>query len=318
MTDLSNANDNNDADSVTPEDAEQASEFDLRSLGIDPMNTPLSDLLKIYREQAEICQDYARKQKDGTTDPSSVEGAIKSDVTKYLKGEAPEDIKQTVSDWRTLGTNLTEKVFHYLTSDPRNANLVTSAVLLDELRNCVSLMEDEYNYHYQAAVQAVKDAKGIKSTPSETAIRAKLACIKLKGTKPGEGLINARINMARAMGEEDSIPSDLYKTGGERNVFNTDVFPRLPRLDVEGTISTNSTHLIFRFAKHGETEQAIAIDCTETTLNDVAHNVVSSGAYRVTGKQIEKDLKKAGHGIGATETEWKLEYKTGTLYGKKV
>lgn len=302
-----------ETDNVTPEDAEQAAEFDLRSLGIDPMNTPLSDLLKIYREQHGICQDYVTKQKSGTADPDSVEAVIKSDVVKYLKGDAPEDIKQTVGQWRELGSNLTEKVFHYLTSDPRNANLVSAAVLLDELRNTLSLMEDEYAYHYANAVQAVKDAKGIKSTPNETAIRAKLACIKLKGTKPGEGLINARINMARAMGMEDSIPTDLYQTGGVRNTFNTDVFPRLPRLDVEGTLSNNTTHLVFAF-KPTDGERT---DCTETTLNDVAHNVISSGAYRVTGKQVAADLKKAGKGIGATDEEWSLTYKTGILFGKK-
>lgn len=320
----------NEEVAVSASDVEAAAEFDLRSLGIDPMNTPIEDLLKIYREQAGICSDYTRKQKDGTTDPSSVEGVIKAELKAKLAPTASDEVKTQVQTLRTIGTNVTEAWFN---KTPATVSLLSSAVLLEELRNLVSLMEDEYNYHYQAAVQAEKDAKGIKSTPNETAIRAKLACLKLKGAKPGEGLINARINMAKAMGMEAEIPSDLYKTDGVRQGFNTEVFPRLPRLDIEGTVSNNSTHLVFRWMPVSAiaklpgdgalgtgtiANEADMINCTETTLNDVAHNVVSSGAYRITGKDLERKLKSAGHGIGATDTEWSIELKTGTLFGKKA
>lgn len=291
---------------VSPEAVEASESFDLRSLGIDPMSTPLVDLLKIYREQAGIVNDYATKLKSGVSDPTSVEATIKSNLDRAIKSEEASKSVESVKQYASAVVN---QVF------AKGYSLLSSRVMLDELKTLVSSMEDEYTYHYNNAVQAKKDELGIKSTPTEAAINAKLACIKLKGTKPGEGLINARIMIAKATGLED-IPSDLYKTGGERNGFNTDVLPRLPRLDVEGaTVGTNVTHLTFRFQPTDATDGTV---CTETTLNDVAHNVVSRGAYRVTGKDIERKLKSAKLGIGATDTEWSLVFETGTLFGRKA
>lgn len=311
MSDVQNSD--ND-DQVSESDAELANEFDIRDLGIDPMQTPISDLLKIYREQVDICRDYADKQKSGSADPNDVGNLVKSKVTKVLKGtDVSDSVKAVVNDYRTVGASVAGAFF---TKTPATTGLIPAAVMLDELENLVSLMRDEYNYHLNKAIQDEKDAKGIKSTPSETAVRAKLACIKLKGTKPGEGLINARINMAKALGQESEIPENLFKTGGERNGFNTDIFPRLPRLDVEGTTGANVTHLVFRF--QNTDEDSTPVDCSETTLNDVAHNVISDGSYRVTGKDLERRLKSAGHGIGATDKEWSLEFETGTLFGKKA
>jgi hypothetical protein len=311
MSDVQNPN---ETDEVNETDREAAEEFDVRDLGIDPVGTPISDLLKIYRENVEIVKAYAEKVKSGSTDPNDVGNQVKSNVKRTLKLEGVSDeVKATVGNLRSVAANVSEAVFN---KTPATQGLLESAVMLEAMEELVSLMRDEYAYHYNKAVQAEKDRKGIKSTPSETAIRAKLACIKLKGTKPGEGLINARINMAKALGEDDSIPSDLFKTGGERNGFNTDVFPRLPRLDVEGTTSSKNTHLAFRWLAKDDPNATDPMTLNQTTLNDVAHDVISSGAYRVTGKDIERRLKAEKLGIGATKEEWSLTFETGTLYGK--
>lgn len=306
----SNLEDNDD--DVSADDLEAAESFSLKDLGIDPRTTPFEDLLKIYREQVGICNDYAAKQKSGSSDPNDVASVLKANVSKTLKGECAPEVKATVDSLKSAGSQLAEAVF---TKFPVTEGLTQSAVMLEQIENLMSLMRQEYEYHFNKAVQAEKDAKGIKSTPSEQAIRAKLACIKLKGTKPGEGLINARIQMAKVMDEE--IPDNLYKTGGVRNGFNTDIVPRLPRLDIEtGTASSSgTTHLVFRFKTTGSEE---IVNCAETTYSDVAHNVISKGAYRVSGKDIERKLKSAKLGLGATDTEWNLEFETGTLFGRKA
>jgi hypothetical protein len=304
MTDTMNPN--LDSDEATDEEVSASESFDLASLGIDAMTTPIDVLLKVYREQADICNKYAASLKAGSDDPNDVANVVKANLAKQKKTDP------SVASLRAVGSSITEA---YFTKTPATSSLLSSAVLLEELENLVSLARDEYNYHYNAAVQALKDEKGIKSTPAEAAVNAKLACIKLKGSKPGQGLINARIMIAQATGMEDQIPSNLYNTTGQRKGFNTDVFPRLPRLDVDNPHVTGVTHrLTFRFKAVGQ-EEATSIG--NATLNDVAHNVVSNGAYRVTGKDISDQLKKAGHGIGATDTEWALEFKSGTLYGKK-
>ena len=292
-----------DNDDVTPDETEASENFDLASIGItDALNMPFEELLSVYREQVEICNTYLRKLKQGTSDPNDVTNVVKKEVATAKKED--EQAKQ----FSTVGESFTKAFFE---KTPVTSSLLASATLLDELENLLSLVKDEYTYHFNAEVQRLKDERGIKSTPAESAIRAKLACIKLKGTKPGEGMINVRIQYDKIMGKE--IPENLYKTGGQRNGFDTDVVPRLPKLNIEGPIEGNSTHLVFRFQATGSDE---VVNCSETTLNDVAHNVLSSGAYRVTGKQVERDLKKAKFGIGATQEEWSLVYETGTLFGK--
>jgi hypothetical protein len=294
-----NVNDNNDDDSS--EDLEEAKSFDLRSLGIEPMTTPIADLVKLYNDNHGIVKSYSDKQKRGESDPNAVETVIKSNLKKTIEAK-PENVQA----YRAVGEKVSNAFF---TSTPVASSLLASAVLLEELENLLSLAKDEYQYHYAKAVQTEKDRLGIKSTPSESAVTAKLACIQLRT------LIENRVNIAKLMGDEASIPENLFKTEGQRKGFNTEVLPRTPRLDIEGNSSgVHTSHLTFRFKATGSEE---VTDCSETTLHDVAHNVVSNGAYRVTGKQVAADLKKNGHGIGATDTEWSLEYKTGTLYGKK-
>lgn len=325
MSDTTDLNPVDEEYIVSPDEAVDAENFDLRTLGIDPATTPIATLLSIYRDQVAICNAYSEKLKSNGADPTDVTNVIKAKLKATIKADSDSSVK----DLRTIGEAMANDLFI------APLDLTASAVMLEELAHLLDLMRDEYNYHFNAEVQAKKDELGIVATPAESAVRAKLACIKLKGVKPGEGLINARLAMAKVMDDEASIPANLYKTGGIRGGFNTDLLPRLPRLSVEGgaQVGSPSTHLVFRFMPAefivtlpgdgalGEgtiANEANMIDCSETTLNDVAHNVVSSGAYRVTGKQVSADLKAKGHGIGATENEWKLEYRTGTLFGKKA
>lgn len=301
-----NVNENNDE--ISAEESEAAKNVDLRAIGIEPSSTPIPDLLKFYREAVEVVKSFTTKAKEGTTDPDSVDSIVKNRVSKVLKcdGTSEEVTTQVRSLRDAIQNSVTQPIFE---KSGATSNLIASAVVLDEMRNLLSMLEDEYAYHLNKSIQSEKDAKGITHTPSETAVTAKLTAIALKK------LLEVRINQDKIMPELDpnyvaTMPDNLYRTEGTRKGFNTDVFPRLPRLDVEGgTVGTQSTHLEFEW--NGEA-------VSETTLNDVAHNHISKGSYRVTGKQVHQDLRKAGHGIGATNEWWTLEYKTGTLKGRKA
>jgi hypothetical protein len=294
-------------DETSEEDTAAAENIDLRSLGVDPLSTPISDLLKLYRENHATVQDYAKKQKSGKSDPNDVSQIVKANVTKVLKSDDTE-VKARVSSVREVGSAIADETFSSL---EKMNGLVPATVLLDELRNLVSLVEDEVRYHFDNAVQKMKDEKGIKETPSESAIVAKLTCVKLRS------LIENRVNIAQLV-DPSSIPDNLLKTAteGKRGGFNTEVFPKTPRLDMGDAAPSpsSSVHLVFRFVKSDGTEVAIP---DGTTLRQVAHDYISSGAYRVTGREVEQLLKKSGYGIGATDTEWSLSFKTGVLYGKK-
>jgi hypothetical protein len=302
MSDLQN---NDTEEEMSEEEKEAVESFDLRTLGVEPMTTPISDLIKLYRENHSIVKSYTDSLKAGKDDPNDVATKIKQKVQKSLKSDE-ENVKATVGQYRTVGANLTEAFF---SKTPVTSGLLPSAILLEELENLLSLAREEYAYHLNKAIQSEKDRLGIKATPNEAAVTAKLACDKLKT------LIENRCNIAKLMGDEAQIPANLYKTEGQRKGFNTDVLPRSPKLAIDGPVGTNTTHLVFRWKANDEEE---TVTLGEVTLADVAHNVVSKGSYRVTGSDLSKMLKKAGYGIGATDIEWSLEFKTGTLYGKKA
>lgn len=318
MTDTNNTN--GTEDDVNEAEVEASKSIDLRSLGIDPLSTPIADLVKLYRENHAIASDYLAKQKAGKDDPNDVSSIVKSNVKRITETKADSDPNSSqsklagqVAVLRTVGATITDTFF---STTPVTSGLIQSAVLLSELENLVAMARDEYQYHFNKSVQAMKDEKGIKSTPNEAAVTAKLTCVQLRN------LIENRVNIAKMMGTESDIPSNLLKTEGVRKGFNTDTLPRVPRLEIgENAAQSPSTHLVFRFIAEGN-PAGLNVDedgvCTETTLNDVAHNVVSSGSYRWTGKEIAAKLQKIGVGLGATDTEWSLEFKTGTLYGKKA
>jgi hypothetical protein len=292
---MSNVEENN----VTAEETEASREIDLESFGITPSTDPIETLLKFYNENVDIVKAYTKRRAETGGDANDPTNVIKAELGKMVKADETKPIREAISSG---GTNLAERIFS------RDYDLVTSDLMLNELKTLVSMMEDERQYHFDRAVQAEKDKLGIKSTPAESAVVAKLTAMKL------DEWLRLRIQMAKLEGK--GIPENLFKTGGERNGFNTDVYPRLPKLDVDGPVSsTNSTHLVFRFKASGSEE---IVDCAETTLNDVAHNVISQGAYRISGKTVAKKLKDAKLGIGATDEEWQLEFKTGVLFGKKA
>lgn len=288
-----------ESNSITPEEAEASKEINLSDYGIEPTTDPFEDLLKFYREQVEVVKAYTKRKAETGGDANDPVNVIKASLSKQAKADENKTLRENISNG---GNTLAERIFS------QSYTLLTSDLMLNELKTLVSMMEDERQYHFDKAVQTEKDRLGIKSTPSETAITAKLVATQL------DEWLRLRVQMAKLKGE--SLPDNLYKTGGERNGFNTEVYPRLPKLDVDGPVnSTNSTHLVFRFKANGSDE---IVECSETTLNDVAHNIISNGAYRVSGKTVAKMLKDAKLGIGATDEEWQLEFKTGVLFGRKA
>lgn len=308
MTEVPFTEPTEDNEDVTPEETAAAEAISLKDLGIEPLTTPIPTLLKIYRENHSTVQEYVKKQKSATkadaTDPHNL---VKNRVESAIKSE---EAKAIIEDVNITAEAVAERTF----AIPHN--LLTSTVLLSELENLVSLLREEVRYHFDAAVQKEKTKQGITSTPAESAVQAKLVCVKLRS------LIENRVNIAKMMDME--LPSDLFKVAeeGKRGGFNTEVFPKTPRLETEvsSTTVSSSAHLRFRFvpvSPDGTDLEPIAVP-DGMTLRQVAHDFVSAGAYRVSAQTIESMLKKAGHGIGATDTEWSLSFKTGTLYGMRV
>lgn len=291
MSMIDETNENNE------EVQEAAKEFDIRSLGIEPMTESIENLVKVYNENQAVVKAYADSLKTGKTDPSSVDSIVKNNLKQAVTSET-----ETVGKVRSFAESLGGSLFG------AQYNLLSAEVMVQELENLLSLMRDERDYHLNNAIQTEKDKLGITSTPSEEASTATVACEALKG------MIKLRCEMTTYDPKSGTIPANLFKTEGVRKGFNTDVLPRTPSISLTRS-NVSSTHLSFRWQASGTEE---ATDLTETTLNDVAHNVISKGTYRVTGKDLATSLKKNGHGIGATDTEWELSFKTGTLYGKKA
>lgn len=308
-------------ETLSAEETEAVDSFDLTSVGIEPMTTPIADLVKIYNENHAIVKSYTDKQKKGVSDPNAVDTVVKSKLKEAVKSEQAKPAVDSLRSY--VEEAFTERTFNY----NGGLNLLSAEVMLSELENLVSLVKYERDYHLNKAIQSEKDKRGIKSTPSESATTAKLACESILG------LIKTRIkiadmyagipNLPESEKAKHVVPSNLLKTGGQRGGFNADVLPRSPQLKIEGQGSASTTHLVFRFQPGDANVEhpADIVACSETTLNDVAHNVVSQGAYRVTGKDIERKLKEAkltGSTLGATAEEWSIEFKTGTLFGKKA
>lgn len=303
-----NINDQTDTetDDVTPEENEQSKSVDVRALGIEPLSTPIPTIAKIYRATVKRVQDFNEARKAEKKDPKDPVVIVQNRVTESAKSDN-DSLKLMVTQTENLSFQVRDLLFSNL---EKSNGILPAYVMVREIENLLSDVKDNYSYYFNKAVQAEKDRQGITVTPSESAVSDKLTAIKLRS------LIENRVNIAEAMG--DDLPENLFKVSDAgRKGFNTDVVPRLPKLDMGDAApkSYSTLRLAFRFIDVDEQEVPVPAD---STLNDVAHNIVSRGSYRVTGEQIAARLKKEGYGLGATDSEWSLVFKSGTLFGKKV
>ncbi len=299
-------------DDVTADEIAESKNIDVRSLGIEPLASPISEIAAVLTKQVGIVTSFVKTQKDGRNETTDPVFATSAKLKRAIADEKNETVLKTKSVVQDLASSVAEALFTSLES---GNTLLSSKLVLDAVSSIVDDLRDNHEYFFNRAVQAEKDRLGITVTPSEEAVRAKLTCIKLRD------LIENRINIARAMDEDVSEFVKVSETG--RQNLNTDIIPRVPKLDLGDSTpkSVNSTRLAFRWIPTNSTsddeENNGEVD-PSWTLNDVAHNLVSKGAYRVSGATIAEMLKKAKLGIGATEKEWELTFQTGTLYGKKA
>lgn len=298
--------DTDQTDDVTSEEAEQAKSIDVRALGIEPLSTPILSIAKVYSTVVKKVQTFNEGRKAEKADPKDPVTIVQNRINESAKSD-----NQSLRAIVTSAQNIAEQVRDLLFTELEKSNgMLAGHVLLSEVKTLLSDVDDNFRYYFDRAVQEEKDQRGITVTPSEEAVSDKLTAIKLRS------LIENRVNIAEAMG--DDLPENLFRiSDAGRKAFNTDIVPRLPKLDMGDAAprTYSSLHLVFRFEDNGGKEIPLPEDIR--TLNDVAHNVVSRGGYRVTGEMIAARLKKEGHGIGATDKEWSLVFKTGTLYGRK-
>jgi len=308
MSDQVNPNPDETNDEVTNDEVEESKRIDIRALGIEPLSTPIPVIGKLYRKFVQMVKDGNEKRKSEKADPSDPT-VLTNTRLKDATSSKDENLSKSVATSKAIVSGVAETLFLSLEKDN---TLLTSFVVLNELRSLLSDVEDNHEYFFARAVQAEKDKQGITVTPAEELVNAKLTAVALSN------LLQNRINIAQAMGDE--LPENLFKVSDSgRTSYNTDIIPRLPKLDMGDAApkkSVSNVRLAFRW-KHTGSETIHELD-PSYTLNDVAHNVVSSGAYRISGATIAKMLKDAKHGIGATETEWELKFETGSLFGKKV
>lgn len=299
-------------DDVTPEENEQAKTVDVRALGIEPLSTPIPTIAKFYRQFVKSVQDFNESRKAEKKDPKDPVVIVQNRLAESAKSDN-EGLKTIVAAADSIGEQVRDLLFTEL--DKCNG-MLAAHVMVQQVKGLLSDVQDNLDYYFNRAVQAEKDRQGITVTPSESAVTDKLTAIKLRS------LIENRVNIAEAMGDE--LPDNLFKVSDAgRKGFNTDLVPRLPKLDMGDAAPKpySSLRLAFRFeVEDNDCEDGVreVVVPADSTLNDVAHNIVSSGGYRVTGEMIAARLKKEGYGIGATDEEWSLIFKTGTLYGKKV
>lgn len=251
-------------------------------------------------------QKFNENRKAEKADPKDPVTIVQNRLTESAKSDN-ESLKLIVSGTKSIADQVRELLFTEL---DKSNGMLAAHVMVQEMKTLLSDVDDNFRYYFDRAVQVEKDRQGISVTPSEEAIADKLTAIKLRS------LIENRVNIAEAMGDE--LPENLFKiSDAGRKGFNTDLVPRLPKLDMGDAApkSYASLHLAFRWQAEGSETPVVLED--SPTLNDVAHNFVSQGAYRITGETIAARLKKEGYGIGATDAEWSLVFKTGTLFGKK-
>lgn len=307
MSETQNNDQTNDqTDEVSAEEQEQAKNIDVRALGIEPLSTPIPTIAKVYRTFVKKVQTFNENRKAEKADPKDPVTIVQNRLAESVKSDN-EGLKSIVLNTRSISEQVRDLLFSEL---EKNNGMLAASVMVDEMKALLSDVQDNASYYFNRAVQAEKDRQGITVTPSEEAVADKLTAVKLRS------LIENRVNIAEAM--DDELPEGLFKVSDAgRKGFNTDIVPRLPKLDMGDAAPKSyvSTHLVFRFQPEGSEE---IVPCEETTINDVAHNIVSKGGYRVTGETVAARLKKEGHGIGATDSEWSLVFKTGTLYGKKA
>lgn len=296
---------------VTAEESEEAKTINVRALGIEPLSTPIPVIAKMYRKFVANVRKYndARKgEKADPTDPTVVTSAR----LKEAVASKDANISATVQNVTGMVNGLAETFFSNLEKDN---TLLTSFVAVTTLKSLLADAEMNHDYYFNRAVQAEKDKQGITVTPAEEVVQDKLTAIAL------QNLLQNRINIAQAMGDE--LPEDLFKVSDSgRTSFNTDIIPRLPKLDMgDNAPKKNVANVRLAFTwlpvGHPVDQPSVSVD-PSYTLNDVAHNIVSSGAYRISGTRIAEMLKKAGHGIGATKEPWVLEFPTGHLSGRAV
>jgi hypothetical protein len=298
-----------ETEEVTAEESEASKSVDVRALGIEPLQTPIPVIAKVYRGLVETVKKFTTAVREGKSETNDPGVAAKKKLETALTSK-----DENIVSVRTWADNLVAKVSGVIFTDLEADNtLLTSYLVLQSVKSLVADLEDNHDYFFNRAVQSEKDRLGITVTPSEEAIQAKLACIKLND------LLQNRINIAKAMDEE--LPTDLFKTSDAGRVsLNTDIIPRIPKLDMgdaKSASSSTSTRLAFRFVNDNDEEVTVPADWT---LNDVAHNLVSRGSYRKSGRTIERMIKdlKLSSSIGATDEEWKLTFSTGVLFGKKA
>lgn len=309
MSDQITPENNDQTDDVSAEEAEQAKTVDVRSLGIEPLSTPIPTIAKVYRSFVTKVQTFNENRKKEKADPKDPVVIVQNRITESAKSDN-ESLKAIVSSTQNIALQVRDLLFSEL---DKSNGMLAAHVMVQEMKALLSDVQDNSDYYFNKAVQVEKDRQGIVVTPSEEAVADKLTAIKLRS------LIENRVNIAEAMGDE--LPDNLFKiSDAGRKGFNTDVVPRLPKLDMGDAApkSYSTLRLAFRFQENGATDEQILNVDESYTLNDVAHNVVSRGGYRITGETIAARLKKEGYGIGATDDEWSLVFKTGTLFGKKV
>lgn len=305
-------NNDDEGQEVTAEEIEQSKSVDLRALGIEPLQTEIPALLKFYRAVCSRVKGFQASLKDGRNETTDPEYAV---TKKLERGVASKDENQVKvrTEIHNAAVAIADVLWEAVEADN---TLFTSLLWINELQSVLDDLKDNHDYFFANAVQNMKTKLGVSVSPSEEAIQAKLTAIKL------DELIRNRINIAKAM--ELELPENLWKTSEAGRVgFNADLFPRIPKLemgDAAPKSKVSSVRLAFRWVTPAGVpadEQTEVSVPAEWTLNDVAHNLVSKGSYRVSGRTIEKMLKDAKLGIGATDNEWSLDFQTGTLYGKK-
>lgn len=277
----------------TSEIEDESNEVNIANVyGIDPATHSVASLVKLYESEVGTIEAHNDKFR---------KGLAKDEVTEEAKKFFVESDDTLVSLFSGFG----EELFTYLDASNESLHVAVSQVssLLDSVR-------DYMNYRLDAEVARIKRDGNIPTTENEEAQDAyanHLALLKL---------IQTRVEMARlfaTMGQKmDPEVTAIQKVGSDGKTRLNISNKRTLDSGVQNRgRNAKSKRVNFAWAPKGSAE--VVSFPLGTTLDTIAVSAISSGAYRVTRKNIEKLLKDTNQDLFKG---FSLTFETGTLMGK--
>lgn len=269
---------------------------DWHGLKIDPATVTIEELIAAFNEQRNVlvAANTPEKQAEGAKLRDLCVSHLKSGASDYMEFEVKQTLFQHFS-----------AIFEVL--DFLGGSAVISA--RKEVDTFISEFKTELDWHLMKAEAIVNGGVEVDAPDTnQTEINA-------KGIR---GLLALKCEFVGLTGIGE-VPANLFKTGDSGKVgLNPDVMPRLPKSAGSAPAGRYAKLRHMEFVVSLRDGRNFIFNAGETTLGDIAHDLLSRGANRVTRTTIEDALKKDGVKMITTADWWTFETWTGTVCGRMM